>query len=163
MLRSVLDPPWSLRIQDEAPLTVVVMVRGEAWVVPDDGDLTRLRPGEVVIVRGPKPYTVADDPATSWEEKLAAYRGLVDDYYEADRFREFCARHLAHADECMAEYISSDQFDAHLVETIRRAFPAHEHEQFVAHYRGLLGAWVNDQAAGSADGDGSGTGPGRSS
>ncbi|HUR05755.1 MAG TPA: AraC family transcriptional regulator [Nonomuraea sp.] len=64
MLRSILDPPWSLRIQDEAPLTVVVMVRGEAWVVPDDGDLTRLRPGEVVIVRGPKPYTVADDPAT---------------------------------------------------------------------------------------------------
>lgn len=64
MLRSVLDPPWSLRIQDEAPLTVVVMVRGEAWVVPDDGGLTRLRPGEVVIVRGPKPYTVADDPAT---------------------------------------------------------------------------------------------------
>ncbi|MFD1544663.1 AraC family transcriptional regulator [Nonomuraea guangzhouensis] len=64
MLRSILDPPWSLRIQDEAPLTVMVMVRGEAWVVPDDGDLTRLRPGEVAIVRGPKPYTVADDPAT---------------------------------------------------------------------------------------------------
>jgi len=64
MLRSLLDPPWSLRIQDEAPLTVVVMVRGEAWVVPDEGDLTRLCPGEVVIVRGPKPYTVADDPAT---------------------------------------------------------------------------------------------------
>ncbi|MEU4233457.1 AraC family transcriptional regulator [Nonomuraea sp. NPDC026600] len=64
MLRSILDPPWSLRIQDEAPLTVVVMVRGEAWVVPDDGDLTRLSPGEVVIVRGAEPYTVADDPAT---------------------------------------------------------------------------------------------------
>ena len=39
------------------------------------------------------------------------------------------------------------QFDDHLVETIRRAFPPHEHEPFVAHYRGLLAAWVNDQAA----------------
>ena len=29
--------------------------------------------------------------------------------------------------------------------TIQRAFPPHEHDQFVAHYRGLLGAWVTDQ------------------
>jgi hypothetical protein len=92
-------------------------------------------------------YAVADDPSTSWEDKLAAYRKLVDDYYEADRFAEFCDQHLAHADECMAEYISSDQFDAHLVRTIHQAFPPHEHDQFVAHYRGLVGAWVNDQRA----------------
>jgi hypothetical protein len=92
-------------------------------------------------------YAVADDPSTSWEAKLAAYRGLVDDYYEADRFRAFCDTHLAHADACMADYIESPEFDAHLVETIRQAFPPHEHEQFVAHYRGLLAAWVNDQRA----------------
>jgi AraC-like DNA-binding protein len=60
----MLDPPWSLRIQDEAPLTVVVMVRGEAWVVPDEGDVVRMCPGEVAIIRGPGPYTVADNPAT---------------------------------------------------------------------------------------------------
>lgn len=64
MLRCMLDPPWSLRIQDEAPLTVVVMVRGEAWVVPDEGDVVRMCPGEVAIIRGPGPYTVADNPAT---------------------------------------------------------------------------------------------------
>jgi hypothetical protein len=92
-------------------------------------------------------YAVADDPALGWSEKLAAYRRLVDDYYEADRFAEFCDRHLAHADECMAEYVESPQFDAHLVRTIRQAFPPHEHDQFVAHYRGLVGAWVNDQRA----------------
>jgi len=32
----VLDPPWSLRIRDEAPLTVMAVVRGTAWVVCDD-------------------------------------------------------------------------------------------------------------------------------
>jgi hypothetical protein len=90
-------------------------------------------------------YQVADDPGLGWEEKLHAYRGLVDDYYEADRFRAFCDTHLAHADDCMAEYVDSPEFDAHLVACIQRAFPPHEHEQFVAHYRGLLGAWVNDQ------------------
>ena len=64
VLRSSLDPPWSLRIEDEAPLTVVAIVRGQAWFVPDDGEATLLRRGDVAIVRGPDPYTVADDPAT---------------------------------------------------------------------------------------------------
>jgi AraC-like DNA-binding protein len=64
LLRSILDPPWSLRIQDRAPLTLVAMVRGEAWVVPEDGDTIQLRAGDVSIIRGPDPYTVADDPAT---------------------------------------------------------------------------------------------------
>ena len=45
----------------------------------------------------------------------------------------------------MAEYIDSDEFDALLVDTVQRTFPPREHEQFVAHYRGLLGAWVTDQ------------------
>jgi AraC-like DNA-binding protein len=64
LLRSTMDPPWSLRIQDEAPLTLVAMVRGEAWIVPDDGDAVRLEQGDVAILRGPDPYLVADDPAT---------------------------------------------------------------------------------------------------
>jgi AraC-like DNA-binding protein len=64
LLRSTMDPPWSLRIQDEAPLTLVAIVRGSAWIVPDGGDAVRLARGDVAIVRGPDPYTVADDPAT---------------------------------------------------------------------------------------------------
>jgi AraC-like DNA-binding protein len=64
LLRSSLDPPWSLRIEDEAPLTVMAIVRGEAWVVPGDGGAVALGPGDVAIVRGPDHYTVADDPAT---------------------------------------------------------------------------------------------------
>jgi AraC-like DNA-binding protein len=64
LLRSSMDPPWALRIQDEAPLTVAAMVRGEAWVVLDDDEPVSLRRGDVAIIRGPDPYTVADDPAT---------------------------------------------------------------------------------------------------
>ena len=65
LLRSTMDPPWSLRIQDEAPLTLVAVVRGEAWIVPDDGAPVRLAGGDVAIVCGPDHYTVADDPATA--------------------------------------------------------------------------------------------------
>src|ERR687894_2145746 len=64
LLRSTMDPPWSLRIQDEAPLTLVAVVRGSAWIAHDGRDPVRLGPGDVAIVRGPDPYTVADDPAT---------------------------------------------------------------------------------------------------
>jgi AraC-like DNA-binding protein len=60
-----MDPPWSLRIQDEAPLTLVAMVRGEASIVPDGGEVTMLHPGDVAIILGPDPYTVADHPATA--------------------------------------------------------------------------------------------------
>jgi AraC-like DNA-binding protein len=40
------------------------VIRGEAWVVPDSGDAVRLGPGDIAVIRGPEPYTVADDPAT---------------------------------------------------------------------------------------------------
>jgi AraC-like DNA-binding protein len=64
LLRSSMDPPWALRIQDEAPLTVAAMVRGEAWVIEDDGEAVPMHAGDVAIFRGPDHYTVADDPAT---------------------------------------------------------------------------------------------------
>ncbi|MFF2041127.1 AraC family transcriptional regulator [Kitasatospora sp. NPDC058170] len=64
LLRSILSPPWSLRIEDRAPLSVVTMIRGDAWILPERGTPLLLRPGDVAIVRGPEPYTVSDDPDT---------------------------------------------------------------------------------------------------
>jgi AraC-like DNA-binding protein len=63
---SLLDPPWSLRIQDRAPLTVVSMIRGTAWIMTDAANSKprQLGAGDIAIFRGPDPYTVADDPAT---------------------------------------------------------------------------------------------------
>jgi len=64
VLRSLLDPPWSLRIQDRAPLTIVAVLRGGGFVLPEGGEPRPLRRGDVAVLRGPEPYTVADDPAT---------------------------------------------------------------------------------------------------
>ena len=64
LLRSVLDPPWSLRIEDEAPLTIVAMLAGEAWVIRGNDPPTMLEAGDVAMVRGPDHYTVADKPDT---------------------------------------------------------------------------------------------------
>ncbi|WP_458689738.1 AraC family transcriptional regulator [Nocardia tengchongensis] len=70
VMRSSFDPPWSLRIRDEAPLTVVAVVRGGGWVLPEPkggkpGPPRQLRTGDIAIFRGPDHYTVADDPGTA--------------------------------------------------------------------------------------------------
>src|SRR3954452_16634634 len=64
LLRSTMDPPWSLRIADEAPLTLVAVVRGDACVLRE-GEELHLAVGDVAIILGPVPYVVADDPATA--------------------------------------------------------------------------------------------------
>jgi AraC-like DNA-binding protein len=64
LLRSTMDPPWSLRIEDEAPLTLIAFVRGGACVVPEGGEPVWLRAGDVAIARGPAHYLVADHPDT---------------------------------------------------------------------------------------------------
>ncbi|WP_157248945.1 AraC family transcriptional regulator [Nonomuraea typhae] len=64
LLRAILDPPWSMRVEDRAPLTLVAVVRGEAWIVPSGGEPVPLMPGQVALVRGPDDYVVADEPGT---------------------------------------------------------------------------------------------------
>ena len=59
-----MSPPWSVRIEDRAPLGLIALLRGEAWVIPDDGRAVRLDPGAVAIMKGPQGFTVADDPQT---------------------------------------------------------------------------------------------------
>jgi AraC-like DNA-binding protein len=65
LLRIVLDPPWSIRVQDGSPLCLAAMLSGQGWFEPDHGDPVWLRPGDVAIMRGPDPYTMSDDPATA--------------------------------------------------------------------------------------------------
>lgn len=65
VLRSIMEPPWSLRIEDRAPLSLIAIGRGEAWIAASHGDPVRLCEGDIAIVRGPEPYVVADNPAAA--------------------------------------------------------------------------------------------------
>jgi hypothetical protein len=91
-------------------------------------------------------FEIADRTDLSYQEKLAAYRKLADDYFETERYADFCASRLAHVDEMVYDWVRSPEFDTLLVETVRNTYPAEEHDRFVAHFRGLTGAWVADQA-----------------
>ena len=92
-------------------------------------------------------FEIADREDLGYAEKLAAYRELADDYFEVERYRDFCARRLAHLDEVVLEWVDGPEFDRLLVDTVRSTFPPHEHDEFIAHFRGLLGAWVKDESA----------------
>jgi hypothetical protein len=92
-------------------------------------------------------FEIGDREDLSYEEKLSEYSRLTEEHFDTARYHEFCEKYLPHLDEMMVEYIESAEFDTTLVATVREAFPKHEHEEFVAHYRGLLGAWAKDQHA----------------
>jgi AraC-like DNA-binding protein len=64
IMRIVMAPPWCVRVVDEAPLSVVAVIGGSAWIVPDGGEPVHLSAGDVAITRGPQPFTFADDLAT---------------------------------------------------------------------------------------------------
>jgi len=63
--QAILEPPWALRIADGAALALATTLQGDAWIVPDQGAPVSMHRGDVAIIKGPHPYTVADDPATA--------------------------------------------------------------------------------------------------
>ena len=64
VLRMILDPPWSMRIQDDAPLTLICQTHGRAAIVGDTAGTVWLDAGDVALTRGTEHYLFADDPAT---------------------------------------------------------------------------------------------------
>jgi AraC-like DNA-binding protein len=65
VVRCLLQPPWAIHVRDRAPLTVVAVARGEAWV-SQGGAVVLVPEGSVALVAGPEPYdlsSVADRPA----------------------------------------------------------------------------------------------------
>ncbi|MDT5043618.1 MAG: hypothetical protein QOE51_4603 [Actinoplanes sp.] len=107
------------------------------------------------VVTGRKPrldtdtaayFEVADDPSLSYAEKLARYRRLADDYFEIERYQEFCAAHLSDVDAIVVDWVSSEEFRSLLRETVRATYPVHEHEKFLGHFGGLIDAWIRDNS-----------------
>jgi AraC-like DNA-binding protein len=64
VLRMMMDPPWSMSIKDEAPLTLICQTHGRAAIVGESSGTFWLGPGDVALTRGTEHYVFADDPAT---------------------------------------------------------------------------------------------------
>ncbi|MBE2223972.1 MAG: hypothetical protein IAF02_20695 [Anaerolineae bacterium] len=88
------------------------------------------------------PYFAIADSDLSYEDKLTEYEKLADAHFQTEEFNAFKAEALPQLDEVMWRLAQSEEFDHILVQTVQTTFPPHEHEQYIAHYRGLLRHWV---------------------
>ena len=91
-------------------------------------------------------FEIGDRDDLTYEEKLSAYRDLSDAYFDIDHYQEFCAEELPDLDERVLDWISGAEFERLLWDTVRSTYPPHEHEQFVAHFRGLVELWIADES-----------------
>jgi hypothetical protein len=90
-------------------------------------------------------FAIADDPDLSYDDRLTAYASLADEYFETERYNDFCATVLPDLDEIVLEWVSGPDFSALLTDTVRTTYPRAEQERFLAHFSGLVGAWVRDE------------------
>ncbi|QYG91042.1 helix-turn-helix domain-containing protein [Iamia sp. SCSIO 61187] len=76
LLQVVMAPPFAIRVEDEAPLTLVAATTGELVLVDEDTGLeVWLAPGDVALARGPDHYRIADAPGS--EVQVVVHPGQV--------------------------------------------------------------------------------------
>ncbi|MEU3252366.1 AraC family transcriptional regulator [Streptomyces sp. NPDC006997] len=61
---AVLEAPWSIRFVDDAPLTMVSVLRGGGTLLLSDGSEQAVGVGDTALVRGPDTFHLADQAAT---------------------------------------------------------------------------------------------------
>jgi len=64
---------------------------------------------------------------------------------EADRFEEFCAKHLSHLDEVADEFFGSPVAKEAVQQKVSHLFPKHEIDQFTEHFWELIQQWRREE------------------
>ncbi|MFC0672751.1 AraC family transcriptional regulator [Brachybacterium hainanense] len=59
---NLLSPPWRIRLDEGATMTVVTMLRGSAWLESGGGPPLLLAPRDLAVVTGPRAFSVTSDP-----------------------------------------------------------------------------------------------------
>lgn len=68
--QNILTPPWAIRFEDTASLTIVTMLRGDAWLITgrSTGESptspTRLARGDLAVIVDSSPFSVVSDTTT---------------------------------------------------------------------------------------------------
>ncbi|RKW33869.1 MAG: AraC family transcriptional regulator, partial [Lautropia sp.] len=61
LLRVVMGRPWSLLVEDKAPLSIIPALSGGGWITADGSRPHRFEAGEILVVRSPTTYTLSSD------------------------------------------------------------------------------------------------------
>ena len=122
------------------PWAITALVR---WSVL----LPRHRPaGSTSTCRPRGTSTIADDESLSLRRASStAYLALADEHFETDALLATGAPSTSpHLDEQVHDWVTSARLRPAAARDRRATYPAHEHEQFLAHFRGLLDLWARD-------------------
>jgi len=88
-----------------------------------------------------EPYFAVARQELPFAEKLAAYAAIARQRFDAERFGEFCDRHLAHLDEVAWEFFATPAAKEAVRLKVAALFPEHEIERFTEHFWGLIQFW----------------------
>ena len=93
-----------------------------------------------------EPYLAIADLDLPFDEKLLRYDALAQEYFQAEQFEAFCARHLSHLDEVALEFFGSARAKDIVREKVSALFPPHEIDSFTDHFFGLVQFWRQTEA-----------------
>jgi AraC-like DNA-binding protein len=126
LLRCSMNPPWALHIRDEAPLSLVAMLRGRACFVLDGREPVWLGPGDVAILLGPEHYLFADDPATPPQAVIhPGQRCTTPDGREIPQMRSFGVRRWGNDPDGATEVLTGTyNFEGEVSRRLLDALPA---------------------------------------
>lgn len=82
-----------------------------------------------------------------FREKMAALAKITRKRMEADRFEEFCRKHLSHLDEIAWEFFGSEIAHAAVRKKVAALFPEHEVDSFTDLFWTRIQAWRSDTEA----------------
>ena len=93
-----------------------------------------------------KPFFKIADGELPYREKVAAYAAIARERFEAERFLEFCDKHLAHLDEVAWEFFGTDRAREAVRAKVVALFPQHEWDQFTEHFWSKIQEWREKDA-----------------
>ena len=96
-------------------------------------------------------YAIAADRDRPYRDRLRDYAKIAEERYEAARFEEFCATHLAHLDEVAWEFFGTPAAKSAIREKVTALYPKHEIEPFTELFWNRVQAWRADEQE-AADG-----------
>jgi hypothetical protein len=91
-------------------------------------------------------YKIAEDKDAPYRDRLRRYAQVAEARFEAARFEEFCAKHLAHLDEVAWQFFGTDAAKSAFRQKVGALFPKHEIEQFTELFWNRVQAWRSEQA-----------------
>jgi hypothetical protein len=89
-------------------------------------------------------YAIAAQKDLPYRERLRAYAKVAEERFDAARFEEFCARHLAHLDEVAWEFFGTDTARDAVRKKVAALYPPHEVEPFTELFWKRIQMWRAD-------------------